>query len=65
MQPLTLVRCKQAKDSWLRTIDGYWTLSGSKKGITIGSFEYEQVPYLSDIDTSSQLQQWKTGVIGP
>lgn len=64
MHPLTLVRCKQTKDSWLRTIDGYWTLSGSKKGITIGSFEYEQVPYLSDVDTSSQLQQWKTGVIG-
>jgi hypothetical protein len=61
---LTLVLCKDSKSSWLRSSDGYLTLSGSNKVISVGTVvESGQIPFLLDIDATSTLQQWKTGLI--
>ena len=60
---LSLEHCTKVRSSWVRSIDGYLTISGSNKGITVGSVETGQIPFLFDIDPASKLQQWETGTI--
>jgi len=61
---ITLKHCPKVKSSWLRSSDGYLTISGSKKVITIGSANAGQIPFILDIDPTSKLQQWEIGAVG-
>jgi len=55
---IKLKHCSQVFDSWLRTADDRFTLSGSDKGISVANAESGEEPFLSP-PNSSYIQKWK------